>query len=89
MRPHLNIKQSNIIDSKEKKYCLCFLVLIEEMTNNFGVRTFSLFFLFFFLFMAAPVAYGSSQARGRIGATPTATKDLSHVCNLHHSSWQH
>ena len=22
-------------------------------------------------------------------ATGTATPDLSHVCNLHHSSWQH
>ena len=41
---------------------------------------------------ASPTAYGSSQARGRIRATPaglptaTATQDLSCVCNLHHSS---
>ena len=39
----------------------------------------------FFLFRAALVAYGSSQARGRIGAascqpTTTATHDLSRVC---------
>ena len=45
-------------------------------------------------FRAAPVAYGSSQARGRIGAvapaytTATATPDPSCVCNLHHSSQQ-
>ena len=44
---------------------------------------------FFFLFMATPVAYGSSQARGRIGATAeayttaTATPDLSIICDLH------
>ena len=45
--------------------------------------------------MAAPAAYGSSQARGRIGvaaeayATATATPDTSHICKLHHSLWQH
>ena len=38
------------------------------------------------LFRATPSAYGGSQARGRIRAT--ATPDPSHVCNLHHSSWQ-
>ena len=52
-----------------------------------------LFFVCFF--RAAPVAYGSSQARGRIGAqlpaytTATATQDVSCVCDLHHSSRQH
>ena len=53
------------------------------------------FFFFFFFFRAAPSAYGGSQARGRIGAvaaglchTATATPDLSHICDLHHSSWQ-
>ena len=47
--------------------------------------------------MGEPVAYGSSQARGQIGAaaaahitaTATAMPDLSCICNLHHSSWQH
>ena len=34
------------------------------------------------------MAYGSSQARGRIGATATATWAPSCVCDLHHSSWQ-
>ena len=37
--------------------------------------------------MASPAAYGSSQARGQI-ATATATCGWSHVCKLHHSSWQ-
>ena len=36
-------------------------------------------FVLFLLFRVAPVAYGSSQARGLIGAT---------VASLHHSSWQ-
>ena len=45
-------------------------------------------------FRATPMAYGDSQARGQIGAVAsglhhtTATLDLSHVCNLHHSSQQ-
>ena len=36
-----------------------------------------------YLFRTAPVAYGSSQARGRIRVTATATCDLSHFCELH------
>ena len=50
---------------------------------------------FFLLFRAPPTAYGGSQARGRIWATAaacitaTTTQDQSHVCDLHHSSWQH
>ena len=53
--------------------------------------------VYFFLWVgggAAHVAYGSSQARGQIRATAadlctaTATPDLSHISNLHHSSWQ-
>ena len=38
------------------------------------------FFFFFCLFRAAPMAYGSSQARGWIGAV---------AASLHQSSWQH
>ena len=36
-------------------------------------------------------AYGNSQAREWIGAytTATATQDLNHVCDLHHSSWKY
>ena len=51
--------------------------------------------LLFLLFRAIPSAYGSSQARGRIGApavacaTAMATWDLSCVYYLHHSSRQH
>ena len=53
-----------------------------------------LYFLFFLLFRAAPEANGSSQAWGRIEATTTSlchshrTRDLSHICKLHHSSQQ-
>ena len=47
------------------------------------------FVLSFCAFRAAPAAYGGSQARGQIRAAATATRDLSGVCNLHHSSWQH
>ena len=49
------------------------------------------FFFFFWLFRAAPMAYGSSQARGQIRAAAANLHD-SHrnasICNLHHSSWQ-
>ena len=44
--------------------------------------------LFFFL-RAAPAAYESSWAKGRIIAAAIATPDLSLVCKLCHSLWQH
>ena len=46
---------------------------------------------FLFLFTVTPVAYGSFQARGQIGAaaeactTATTTLDPSHICDL----WLH
>ena len=60
-------------------------------------------FLFFFFFLsfvfclsrATPAAYGGSQARGQLElqllayTTATGTADPSHVCDLHHISWQH
>ena len=54
-------------------------------------------FLFFwgggaFVFLGPPAAYGGSQARVQLELQPpdtaTATQDLSHVCDLFHSSWQ-
>ena len=44
-------------------------------------------FIYFFLFMATPVAYASSQASSRIGAVAaayaavTATPDPSYICD--------
>ena len=44
--------------------------------------------------MATPTAYGSSQARGQIGAaveantTATAIQDPSRICDLYCSLWQ-
>ena len=53
-------------------------------------------FFFFGLFRATPMAYGSSHRLGVESeiqllayATATATRDPSHVCDLHHSSGQH
>ena len=54
---------------------------------NYKIRT--NFLCLFLLLRAAPVAYRSSQARGRIGAaaanfaTATARQDLTQVCDLH------
>ena len=56
---------------------------------------FFFFFFCFFLLHAALEAYGGSQARGRIGdvaaayTTATAMRDLSLVCDPHHSSRPH
>ena len=61
------------------------MFLMEIGPNRLGC---SLYFLFVCLFRATPLAYGSSQARGRIGVTAAyttarATPDLSRVCDLH------
>ena len=51
------------------------------------------YFFFFLLFRAIPMAYGSSHARCQIRATAytiaTAMSDQSCICNLLCSSWQH
>ena len=56
---------------------------------NRGSNWFLYLFFFFFHFRDAPVAYGSSQARGQIGTaaarlytTATATPDSSRICDL-------
>ena len=62
-------------------FCFCFLFFV-------------LFCFVFLLFRTTLAAYRSSQARGQLELQPlayaTATRiwNLSHVCNLHHSSWQ-
>ena len=55
--------------------CLCFFAFV-----------FVFVFLSFSLFRAIPAAYGSSLARGWVGA---ATTGLWHICNLCCSSRQH
>ena len=53
-----------------------------------------LLFLVFCPFRVAPVAYGGSQAQGWIRATAAglshshSNTDLSHIFDLHHSSWK-
>ena len=65
---------------------------IYILGRNFLLRPFLLFFLF--LFRATPVAYGSSQARGWIGAaveaytTAAATPNLSHTCKIYYTFQQ-
>ena len=71
----------------------CSLWRVSE--ESFLASSYFLFFFFSCLFApstAAPSACGDSQAWGLIGAVAsraTATRDPSHICNLHHSSWQH
>ena len=65
----------------------------HALGNTFIINITTLF-VCFLLFRATSMAYGGSQARGQIGAvaeayaTATATQDLSHVFDLHHSSRQ-
>ena len=69
-------------------------MIIRLCDSSFEILAGLLLEFFFSLFMAVPVAHGSSQARDQIRAaaatyaTATATLDLSHVCDLCHSLWQ-
>ena len=61
-----------------------------------GLRRFSFFFFFFFWFLGlylwhiAVLSIGvESELQLKPYATATATSDLSYICKLHHSSWQH
>ena len=61
---------------------------LSSNTNQISTQ----FFFFFCFFRAVPMAYGGSQARGRIEAASlhhsAAMRDPSLICNLHHSSWE-
>ena len=78
------------VESKlTKKVETYFIAVLQIREKNEG-----LFWLVFF-FRAAPVAFGSSQARGgklelqlQAFATATATRDPSKVFELHHGSQQ-
>ena len=75
----------------------CGVAQLETQVSLPHVVNFLFVFVFVFvhLFLGAPPsAYGGSQARGPIGAAAAAyaraiaTPDLSHVCDLHHSTHQ-
>ena len=73
------------------------LFLVQYFIINMMLAIVIIEVLFFFFLMAAPVAYGSSWARDWIRAAAaaaayvmaTATWDLSHMGDLHHSFQQH
>ena len=64
------------------------MLLLPQCLSGVSSTAFFFFFLFF-LFRATPVAYGSSQARGRIEpqllayTTATTMPDPSCICDLH------
>ena len=60
-----------------------FRLYFENLTRTF-------FFLPFYFFRAAPVPRLRVKSKPQLSAyaTATATRDLSWVCDLHHSSWQ-
>ena len=65
-----------------------------SLTWSFYISFFSLFFPFCFLglnpwHMEVPRLGVESEIQLPVYTTVTATQDLSHICILHHSSWQH
>ena len=66
----------------------------KNMSSNIRKKTRMPTLTIFFLFIAAPVAYGSSQARGRIRAAAASLRhsqailDPSLICDQHHSLQQ-
>ena len=78
-------------EAREQTHILMDTSRIRFHCTAMGTPLFSFFVGFFCLFVffrAAPLAYGGSQHRAPIRVVPTSLHQ-SHVCNLHHSSWQH
>ena len=73
-------------------------IIFWDVLLNFWTYLFFIYwgFIYLFIYFRSPlIAQGSYQARGWIRAAPAglhhshSNADLSCVCNLHHSSWQH
>ena len=71
--------------------CAHVFLIVLLIANSFWLKGFFVWLVGFGLFRAA---YGRSQARGWIGAAAAGlchshgNTDLSHICDLHHSSWK-
>ena len=77
-------------------FCMCSLswhsYLFLWRHQSYWIKAPPFFFFFFlFLLMAAPMAYRGAESELQLLAylTATATPDLSCICELHHSLWQH
>ena len=69
--------------------CTCWPSLFLGENVCWDFCSFLFIYLFCSIFMAAPAALGvQSELQLPAYTTPTATSDLSLVCDLHHSSWQ-
>ena len=88
------------MDVKRCLVLICISLMICDVEHLFMyllVNFISLYFTFFFLFRAASAAYGISKAKASnqscsclpVYATATAMPNLSHICDLHCSLWQH
>ena len=72
---------------------LCAQAIVSWVSNTFNQENLCFFFLVFF--RASPTAYEvprlgvESELQLPAYTTATATQDLSCICDLHHSSWQH
>ena len=70
--------------------------LVFQILKGWGFIYLFTYLFLFLLFRVEFGVYGSSQATDQIRAAAaklpantTAMPDPSHICNLHHSSWQH
>ena len=96
--PQWEVPYHTLIHSSVEGHLGCFhvLAIVNRAAMNIGMHVsfLSLFFFFFCLFRAQPMAYGGSQVwvesklQPLAYATATAMRNPSHVCDLHHSSWQ-
>ena len=101
--PRQTFTKIYFLDEKSQWICLFWTFHVNGIRDHMVLCicilsfTMMLFYLFFWggVFLGPhPLAHGGSQARGRIGAVAAhlhhsrETRDPSHVCNLHHSSWQ-
>ena len=91
----------NIFQSGFFKTDLSFLGMVESTILTLIVKIFlGLSFLYYFIYYyyyyyyycllrTTPMVYEGTQARAWIGAVAaTAAPDPSHICDLHHNSWQ-
>ena len=100
------IRSTQVLTLKSVIYCYILTTIVSVFFKFGSIKVpgslhciLDQIIFFFGLFRVTPVAYGSSQARGQIGAaaaaaaaaytTATARQDLTRISDLHHSSGQH
>ena len=76
----------NTVISSPVTDCMMVLLPVGKTLGLSRLMCFMDFYLFIFLFRAAPVPKLRVELELPAFITTTATGDLSHICNLYHSS---